>query len=154
MKLIPSYYSSISRGKVEKQRQQKKLERDLEELELSASNNVERGGSEQSNPAGEQNSRDGKDDLKNSIGMQGKHNSSSVSIFWASIFFTFILDVLFVGLDLYLIVSVYVGVSAAIDMNSASGQTEPFLDHTFVFGMLGTVVTFILIIVQSIIARR
>ena len=152
MKLIPSYYTSISRGKVEKQRQQKKLERDLEELELSASNNVERGGSEQSNPAGEQNSRDGEDDKKNSIGMQGKHNSSSVSIFWASVFFAFILDVLFVGLDLYLIVSVYVGVSAAIGMNSVSDQIEPFLDHTLVFGMLGTVVTFILIIVQSIIA--
>ena len=143
MKLIPSYYTSISK---EKEGKQLKLEGDIE------GNTTGREDNEQNNPAGKQSSRDGeKANQRKSTDKQSmhKHNSSSVSIFWASVFFAFILDVIFVGLDLYLIVSVYVGVSAAIDMNSA---TEPFLDHTFVFGMLGTVVTFILIIVQFIIA--
>ena len=38
-----------------------------------------------------------------------------MSLFWANVFFSSILDVLFVGIDLYLIISVYGEVDSAID---------------------------------------
>ena len=38
-----------------------------------------------------------------------------MSLFWANVFFSSILDVLFVGIDLYLIISVYGAVDSAID---------------------------------------
>ena len=79
-----------------------------------------------------------------------KKNSSSVSIFWANVFFAVIIDVLFVCLDLYLIIKVYRGVDGALRAIANINRTS--LQNAFVFGMLGTVVTFILIVIQFIVA--
>ena len=102
MKLIPSYYSSISKSK------------------------------------------EGKKVIKNSP-------SGSVSIFWANVFFASTLDVLFVGLDLYLIISVYGGVDSAID-DIITSNSRSTLETVFAFGMLGTLVTFILVSLQFFVA--
>ena len=80
-----------------------------------------------------------------------KINSPSVSIFWANVFFTSTIDVLFVGIDLYLIVSVYGGVESAIDEIITSNNRSS-LETVFAFGMLGTLVTFIVVGIQFFVA--
>ena len=84
-------------------------------------------------------------------GKRIKKNSSSVSIFWANVFFASILDALFVVLDLYLIVSVYGGVESAID-DIITSQNRSSLETVFAFGMLGTLVTIILGVLQFFVA--
>lgn len=100
MKLVPSYYSSVSQGKE---------------------------------------------------GKKVKKNSPSVSIFWANVFFASAIDVFFVGIDLYLIISVYGGVESAIDEIITSNNRST-LETVFAFGMLGTLVTFILVSLQFFVA--
>ena len=100
MKLIPSYYSSVSQGKG---------------------------------------------------GKNVKTNRPSVSIFWANVFFASAIDVLFVGIDLYLIISVYGGVESAIDEIITSSNRST-LETVFAFGMLGTLVTFIMVTLQFFVA--
>ena len=100
MKLIPSYYSSVSQGKE---------------------------------------------------GKKVKKNSPSVSIFWANVFFASAIDVFFVGIDLYLIVSVYGGVDSAIDEIITSSNRST-LETVFAFGMLGTLVTFTMVSIQFFVA--
>ena len=100
MKLVPSYYSSVSQGKE---------------------------------------------------GKKVKKNSPSVSIFWANVFFAFAIDVFFVGIDLFLIISVYGGVESAIDEIITSNNRST-LETVFAFGMLGTLVTFILVSLQFFVA--
>ena len=102
MKLIPSYYSGISKSKVTKK-------------------------------------------VKNSS------PSGSVSIFWANVFFAITLDILFFGIDLYLIISVYGGVESAID-EIITSTNRSTLETVFAFGMLGTLVTFILVCLQFFVA--
>ena len=80
-----------------------------------------------------------------------KTNSPSVSIFWANVFFASTIDVLFVGIDLYLIVSVYGGVDSAID-DIITSNNRSSLETVFAFGMLGTLVTFVLVGVQFFVA--
>ena len=80
-----------------------------------------------------------------------KKNSPSVSIFWANVFFAFILDVLFAVLDLYLLVTVYGGVDSAIDDIIISNDRSS-LETVFAFGLLGTLVTFILVSLQFFVA--
>jgi hypothetical protein len=100
MKLVPTYYSSVSQGK-----EGKKVEK----------------------------------------------NSPSVSIFWSNVFFAFAIDVFFVGIDLYLIISVYGGVESAID-EIITSTNRSTLETVFAFGMLGTLVTFILVSLQFFVA--
>lgn len=100
MKLVPSYYSSVSQGK---------------------------------------------------RGKKEKKNSPSVSIFWANVSFASAIDVFFVGIDLYLLVSVYGGVESAIDEIITSNNRST-LETVFAFGMLGTLVTFIMVTVQFFVA--
>ena len=83
-------------------------------------------------------------------GTQVDVNSSSVSIFWANIFFATILDMLSVVLDLYLIVSVYRGVDDAIAAITSNRRSA--LQTVFAFGMLGTLVTLCMTILQFIVA--
>ena len=83
-------------------------------------------------------------------GKQAKVNSSSVSIFWANILFATILDMLYVALDLYLIVSVYQGVDDAIA--AITNNRRSALQTVFAFGMLGTLVTLFMIILQFLVA--
>ena len=80
-----------------------------------------------------------------------KKNSPSVSIFWANVFFAFAIDIFFVGIDLFLIISVYGGVESAIDEIITSNNRST-LETVFAFGMLGTLVTFILVSLQFFVA--
>ena len=78
-------------------------------------------------------------------------NNTSVSIFWSNIFFAAIIDVLFVGLDLYLIVSVYTGVDDALRAIVSTGDRSA-LQTVFAFGMLGILVSFTLIFLEFLVA--
>ena len=81
---------------------------------------------------------------------KGKKSGPPVSIFWANVLFAVILDVAFVGLDFYLIVSVYSGVDDAI--RAITSNTRSALETVFAFGMLGTLFTFILSLLHFIVA--
>ena len=81
---------------------------------------------------------------------KGKKPGSSVNIFWANVFFAAILAVLFVCLDLFLIVSVYSGVDDAIGAITSNNRSA--LETVFAFGMLGALVSFILVVLQFIVA--
>ena len=83
-------------------------------------------------------------------GKQAEVNSSSVSIYWSSVFFAILLDVSFACLDLYLIVSVYQGVDNAIAAITSNRRSA--LQTVFAFGMLGMLVTLFMIILQFLVA--
>ena len=78
-------------------------------------------------------------------------NNPSVSIFWSNVFFAAIIDVLFVGLDLYLIVSVYTGVDDALRAIVSTGDRSA-LQTVFAFGMLGILVSFTLMFLEFLVA--
>lgn len=78
-------------------------------------------------------------------------NTPSVSIFWANVIFAAVIDMLFIGVDLFLIVSVYRGVDDAISAIISTSDRSA-LQTVFAFGVLGTLVTVILIFIQLFVA--